>query len=148
MIAVTVGTSGLGFHSVAEKLSGPLKQKFLEKTAAYAYSLAYMGAPFRTGELKNSLVYGVQGDQAYVAALAPHAVFVSKGTRPHTIRPVRASCLAFEADSGIVHSVRLTRFAKVVYHPGTRANPYMENAAQRTRENVERIFAETWYEMI
>ncbi len=50
-----------------------------------------------------------------------YAPFVNDGTRPHEIRPRRAQALRFVIGGRVV-------FAKVVHHPGTRPNPFLDRA--------------------
>ena len=54
----------------------------------------------------------------------PHARYHHDGTNPHTIRPRQARMLRFTVGGGQVV------FASVVNHPGTRANPYLVDAAR------------------
>jgi hypothetical protein len=54
-----------------------------------------------------------------------YALYVHEGTRPHMIFPRRpGGTLAFEMDGRTV-------FAKSVHHPGTKARPFLRNAATR-----------------
>ena len=55
---------------------------------------------------------------------APYAPFVHQGTRPHVIMPRNARALRFEVGGRTV-------FARRVNHPGTRARPFLKNAADR-----------------
>lgn len=48
-------------------------------------------------------------------------LYVVKGTRPHIIRPVRRRALRFTIGGRVV-------FAKVVNHPGTQANDFLNKA--------------------
>ena len=50
-----------------------------------------------------------------------YAGFVNDGTAPHIIRPRRAQALRFVVGGRVV-------FAKVVHHPGTRGNPFLDRA--------------------
>lgn len=50
-----------------------------------------------------------------------YAGFVNDGTRPHVIRPRRAKALRFTVGGRVV-------FAKVVNHPGQRAQPFLDRA--------------------
>lgn len=54
----------------------------------------------------------------------PIAELHAKGTRPHVILPRNARALRFTVAGGDVV------FAKRVNHPGTRANPYLEQALE------------------
>src|SRR5512139_1626089 len=93
VIEVEVSTHGLEFNEVALKLSKGLRQKLIEKLADIAYASAFFGAPWKTGKLAQSIVKEVGDGEASIQALAPHSVYLVKGTAPHEIRPVNASCL-------------------------------------------------------
>jgi len=124
-----------------DKLNRELRQKLIERLADVAWASAFYGAPWRTGRLAGSIVKEIGVAEAEVHVLAPYAVFVEKGTAPHEIRPVNASVLAFEAGGRIV-------FTPLVKHPGTRANPFMERAAEDTRSKVGAVFADLCLELI
>ena len=141
MISVVLSTRGLSFDEVASKFSMQLKQALIEPLADIAWAKAVSGAPRRTGYLASRIVKNVGAGEASIAALADYAVFVEKGTRPHLIFPVRASCLAFEVAGEMV-------FTRLVRHPGTKPNPFMQRAVDETRGRVEEVFAELWWELI
>jgi hypothetical protein len=143
VIEVDVSTRGLEFDEVASTLSGKLKRMLVERLAEVAYNEAYHGAPWKTGKLAKSLVKEVDEDgAAVIRALAPYAKCVVKGTAPHEIRPVNVSCLAFEAAGGDMVFTRLVR------HPGTKPNPFIERAVEKTRDHVEDLFAELFMELL
>jgi HK97 gp10 family phage protein len=141
LISVEISTRGLEFDEVAEKLSKELKQKLIEKLADIAFAAAFWGAPWRTGKLAGSIIKEVADGEASINALASYAVYVEKGTAPHEIRPVNASVLAFEAGGSMV-------FTRLVRHPGTKPNPFMQRAVDVAREKVDETFAELWLELI
>jgi hypothetical protein len=114
----------------------------IERLADVAWAAAFYGAPWRTGKLAGSIIKDVGEGEASIQALAPYAVFVEKGTAPHEIRPINASCLAFEPLSGGIVFTRLVR------HPGTKPNPFMQRAADTAREKVEEVFTELWLELL
>ncbi len=58
---------------------------------------------------------------AFVISNHPATIYVISGTRPHIIRPVRAQALRFTVGGRVV-------FAKIVHHPGTRANNFLLQA--------------------
>jgi HK97 gp10 family phage protein len=143
MIEVDVSTRGLEFDGVAEILDKDLKRKLVERLAEVAYTEAFYGAPWRTGKLARSIVKEVDEDGvASIKALAPYAIHVIKGTAPHEIRPINASCLAFKAAGGEMVFTRLVR------HPGTKPNPFLERAVEKARDQVESLFAELFTELI
>ena len=141
MISVEVSTHGLEFDEVVQQLSGPLRQKLIEKLANVACVSAFFGAPWRTGKLAGSIVKEVGDSEASIQAWAPYAVYVVNGTAPHEIRPVNARVLAFEVGGKTV-------FAPLVHHPGTKPNPFMQRAVEDARSKVEEVFAELWLEML
>ena len=138
-----MSTRGLDFDEVAETLDKELRRMLVERLAEVAYSEAFYGAPWKTGNLARSIVKEIDEDgEASIKAFASYAVHVEKGTAPHEIRPVRASVLAFKARSGDMVFTRLVR------HPGTKPNPFMQRAVDKAREKVEEIFAELFVELI
>jgi hypothetical protein len=62
-------------------------------------------------------------------------MYVEYGTRPHEIRPVFASVLRFEVEGKVV-------FTQVVHHPGTRAQPFVRETAEMTREKIPELWDE------
>ena len=84
---------------------------------------------------------GIGDAEASIQALAAYALYVEKETRPHEIRPVNASVLAFEVGGKMV-------FTPLVRHPGTKPNPFMQRAAEDARGKTEETFAELWLEML
>ena len=85
-------------------------------------------APVRTGRLRSSIraeeprIFSLRGS-VKVGSDLEYAAFVNDGTRPHIIRPRRAQVLRFTVGGRTV-------FAKVVHHPGTRARPFLDQAAR------------------
>jgi hypothetical protein len=126
------------FHSWTGTLGRWMARKTLEVTVRARETAPQPGRPprnrtrinYATGELAASIVpdYGYWADnelEGRAVALPEHAVFVSKGTAPHIIRPKTADRLVFYWPKAgkVVH-------AKQVNHPGTAANPYMEEALE------------------
>jgi len=143
LIEVDMSTRGLEFDEVAETLDKELRQMLVERLAEVAYTEAFYGAPWKTGKLARSIIKEIDEDgEASIKALAPHAVYVIKGTAPHEIHPVNASVLAFKAASGDMVFTRLVR------HPGTKPNPFLQRAVDKAREKVEETFAELFVELI
>lgn len=90
---------------------------------------AKLNVPVLTGNLGRSIeedpirFVGPFRVETGVTAKANYARFVHDGTRPHVIRPRNATVLAFPIDGRMV-------FARSVNHPGTRARPFLLNAAR------------------
>ena len=84
-------------------------------------------APIKTGNLKKDIqVFDDRIENLEIeignTRLAPYAKFVHDGTAPHVIKPKKMKALA-NVKTGQM-------FGKKVNHPGTKANPYLLNAAE------------------
>lgn len=91
---------------------------------------ARQDVPVKTGHLGRSIREGsvrfagplvVSGS---VEATASYAAAVHEGSRPYVIRPRTANALRFNIGGRTV-------FAKMVRHPGSKARPFLRNAALR-----------------
>lgn len=80
-----------------------------------------LGRSIREDEIKAVAPLVVEGG---VTAHADYAAAVHEGSRPHIIRPRRAQALRFEVGGRTV-------YARMVRHPGTKARPFLRNAAER-----------------
>ena len=138
MITVEVSMRGLQLDVLAEEVSGDLQQKLIERLADVAWSAAFFEAPWKTGYLAQSITKEVEAFRATISPLAQYAVFVEKGTAPHEIKPLRARALRFETVGGDLV------FTQLVNHPGTRANPFMQRAAEQTASQAPGVFEELW----
>jgi HK97 gp10 family phage protein len=65
---------------------------------------------------------------------SPYAIFVHEGTRPHIIRAVNKKVLANKRTGQI--------FGKIVHHPGSRANPFLQRAVDKNESFIDQRFAE------
>jgi chorismate mutase len=72
-----------------------------------------------------------RGAEGVVEATAEHAAFVHQGTKAHVIEPRRAKALRFEQDGAI-------RFAQRVQHPGTTADPFIDQTEPAVDAELER----------
>jgi len=133
LITVEIRTSGPDLEQVAERLAGPVRQRFIELLADITYNTMRELAPVRTGFMRESIRKSIGVGEAYVDVTDPKAVFVEYGTRPHMIYPVNASCLAFFAGGRMI-------FTKYVSHPGTKPQPFVRFAV----EEAQRRIPETW----
>jgi hypothetical protein len=112
-------------------MSGRWTKAQTEKVAAHARLLAPkpgLGKGYATGEtatsIKSSAVStGRTGPEATVLSDTDHAVFVHEGTAPHIIKPRFASKLVFFS-----RGAGKVIFDSKVFHPGTKANPFLVNA--------------------
>jgi hypothetical protein len=141
VIEFSVTLSGLEFDSVAQKISGPFKQKLLERLTDIAFAAAVWGAPVKTGYLASTVYKDVGFGEAKVGAAASYAEAIEKGTRPHEIHPVNGKVLAFKVAGKMI-------FTPIVHHPGTRANSFLERAVDEASCKVESVFADLWLELV
>lgn len=81
--------------------------------------------------IKSRMVSRLIGE---VASLAPYSVFVHEGTSPHVIVPVNKRVLANVRTGQI--------FGKRVNHPGTKANPFLYRALERSANKIEQILGD------
>ncbi|MEM9610963.1 MAG: hypothetical protein AAGA99_26375 [Actinomycetota bacterium] len=92
--------------------------------------------PIDTSELARSRyddeIETRDGPGVRIGYTAEHAVHVRNGTRPHEIRPKRATVLAFPGRGG------RTVFAKKVQHPGTKPNRWFDDAIEAWPDEVRR----------
>ena len=99
----------------------------------------------QTGVLERSITYylekGVLVGVVAISDAAPYGVFVHEPTglygpkkERYQIRPKRKQALRWAAD-GKLH------FARLVNHPGSPADRFLYEAADRSRERIRQIFA-------
>jgi hypothetical protein len=122
---------------------------------------AYIGqeAPTRHGRLAGSWRARQAGPLTWtLGSPVLYRWYVNDGTKPHIIRPRRAKVLAFQMATAtrlgdrraqftskktgklVVDPGRGTMtFARVVHHPGTKANPYVDRAIARVKTEIPRI---------
>ena len=80
----------------------------------------------KTGALFQSVFSRKQSDGSFLVGndlqRAPHAVFVHWGTKAHEIRPTKKKALRWASGGEFF-------FAKLVHHPGNKADPWVKRAA-------------------
>lgn len=107
------------------RLPGGLVDRNMRRRVNRALEEARREAP---GSMRNrlsaSFERGEAGPRGTITLHHPAALYVTRGTRPHLIRPVRARVLRFEVGGRVV-------YASVVHHPGNRPNRFMVRALRR-----------------
>lgn len=83
-------------------------------------------SPRDTGLMQSRTTVSPRGLEATAKASTPYASFVRDGTRPHVIRPRRGRVLSFYWPKA-----GKQMFLARVNHPGTRSNPWWNNAIRR-----------------
>ncbi|MGW2640062.1 hypothetical protein [Streptomyces sp. NPDC001348] len=106
---------------------GRVERKLRERTARVA-RIAEAEAPGSMGRyISWDITQGPRGLEGVITCDHPAVNYVLNGTRPHLIRPRRRNgVLRFEVDGSVV-------FTRLVRHPGTRANPFLQRALRLGR---------------
>lgn len=127
-MSISVSTSVQFNRTAVERLlrlPGGLVDRNMRRRIGRALEEARRDAP---GSMKTRLSASFDrtaaGPRGTIFLRHPAAVFVTRGTRPHEIRPVRARVLRFTVGGRVV-------YASVVHHPGNQPNPFMERALRR-----------------
>jgi hypothetical protein len=141
VIEFSVTSNDLEFNELAKKLSGPLKQKLIERLTDIAFAAAFWGAPVRTGYLASTVFKQVSDSEGVVGVAASYARVVVEGSAPHEIHPANGNVLSF-----MVAGKRV--FTPIVHHPGTKPNPFMQDAIEEAQNKVDVTFAELWLELV
>lgn len=105
------------------RLPGGMVYRNMERRVRRVEAEAIRGAP---GSMKQRIRVQIQrapgGEfRGVVKVEHPAAIFVVNGTRPHLIRPVRASVLRFTVSGQVV-------YARLVRHPGNKPNDFLRKA--------------------
>jgi hypothetical protein len=109
--------------AVTQALEGEVKDAMPKRTGLTAASV-------------NSDAYSTPaGAIGVVGSASPIALFIEEGTKAHEIRAVRAKALAFSLGEG-----GPMVFAKVVHHPGTKAQHIFANTLDRNEGQIVRHF--------
>ena len=88
--------------------------------------------PVLTGYLLQNWGFDIGDLQARWYPKAAYAPYVELGTRPHVITAVNAKVLANKKTGQI--------FGKIVHHPGTRANPFLERILAASQPDIDALF--------
>lgn len=108
-------------------LRGGIVERRLARRTARTADIARDLAPGSMGQYIDwHIERGPSGLEGVITCDHPAVRFVLDGTRPHIIRQRRARALRFEVDGRVV-------YAKVVRHPGSRANNFMAQALRLGR---------------
>lgn len=124
------------FRKYPSKVAGGV-QKAIQRSILIIESRAKREAPVNKqtggGNLRQSIKSSMRGKASgEVSVGAEYAVYVHEGTRPHEIRPVYKKALANTRTGQF--------FGRLVMHPGTKANPFLERAVQQSEGDVNREF--------
>jgi hypothetical protein len=138
VLNIKVVRKGVDLNILAGKLRDAFTIYFVAGLADFAVERMLANVPWRTGFLASGIKQEVREGTFTVRPTAPYAACVEKGTAPHLILPLNSSCLALTPAGGN------TVFTAFAFHPGTKANPFVERTAAEVRANVGRVFSEVW----
>jgi hypothetical protein len=118
--------------SQSPKIVAPILQRALSASQAIlAKHTTKDTVPWRTGFLVQTFSAMMEVGKLHWYPTASYARFVEFGTAPHTILPKNGRALMWP---GADHPVR------IVHHPGTRANPFMERIVASAQEDINAQF--------
>lgn len=115
-------------------LAAQVRPLLLRRVASLTRRIATQGrlnVPVKTGNLGRSIeedpirFSGPFRVESGVTAKAPYAAAVHNGAKPHVIRPRNGQFLKFPGRDG------RDVFVREVHHPGTKARPFLKNAADQ-----------------
>jgi len=89
-------------------------------------------APVKTGFLRESIIIRKGRQSVEVAPTASYAAYVEFGAKPHIIKPVHASVLAFELRGQTV-------FARSVQHPGFKGRFFVKNTKEECLPQIQEL---------
>lgn len=116
----------------APAIVAPILQRALSASSAILASHTVKGiVPWRTGFLTQTFRAEMTGLVLRWFPTASYAPYVEWGTRPHDIYPVNKKALFW---AGAAHPV------KVVHHPGSKANPFMERIVEASQSEINATF--------
>jgi HK97 gp10 family phage protein len=112
-------------------------QKALKQACAYVELKAKEKAPKDTGELRNSIIYKVEGLTGEVGTNLEYAVYVHQGTGLYAFRGAGR-------ESTEAHPIPWTYFdeedGQFYTTYGQRANPFLEQALDESKPQIRKIF--------
>jgi HK97 gp10 family phage protein len=140
-IQVTLLKRGLDVSVLPELVGSKMRKELNKRLAGYAFEIMREKVPVRTGALKASIIKDLRDYEAFIGPTVPYAVYVEYGTRPHIIRPVNASVLAFKVGGRTV-------FTPIVRHPGTKARPFIRETVEEVKKQIPELWREIWEEEV
>lgn len=106
---------------------GSIAERRLARRTSRAADIARDLAPGSMGQYIDwHIRSGSRGLEGVITCDHPAVHYVINGTRPHLVKPRRAKALRFEVGGEVV-------FAAYARHPGTRPNPFLQQALRLGR---------------
>ena len=131
----TITIQGLEKLKTAFRKSPEIVKGQIERAIALSVALvdrnAKIEAPVKTGRLRSGIRSRISPFRGKVESTVKYGIFVHEGTSPHIIRPIRKKALYWKGARNPV---------KIVHHPGTKANPFMKRATEKSEGQVQILF--------
>ena len=122
----------LSAFTKAPEISGPILQRAIVATnIVFIQRTDEKTVPYKTTNLIHSFRFSAQPLKATWGPTVNYAAYVELGTHPHQILPVEKKALWWK---GAPHPIRM------VNHPGTKANPFMEKILQKSEPGITDLF--------
>jgi len=134
-LSIKIDVATFTAHSVALANNIHLAlQEELNNAGQEVLRTAQAFAPVKTGALRAQIEKTIKLSTSgpvvvTIRSKGKKAVWMERGTSPHTIAPKNGKFLKFSAGGKTV-------FARVVHHPGTKAYEYMKNALEVNTPNI------------
>lgn len=117
-------------------ISVPILQKSVSATADILLkNTTRETVPWRTGNLVQTFGWSVGSLWARVFPKANYAAAVERGSKPHLIVVINKKVLANKKENQI--------FGKIVNHPGSKPNPFMERILQKATPEINQMFSDS-----
>lgn len=139
----TVKIETQGFPEVRKKLmqlkadAKPIITKSLVRGGHMIETTAKQKCAVKTGRLRSSITTEtIKWDEVHIGTNVEYGSYVEYGTGPHFIEPKNTSVLKFEIGGEVI-------FAKRVYHPGTKPQPYLRPALHQHKAAIRDLVIAT-----
>ncbi|WP_107357254.1 HK97 gp10 family phage protein [Rhodopseudomonas palustris] len=123
----------------APNIAAPILQRALSASGAVLAKHTVKGVvPWRTGHLTTTFRADLKAGILRWFPTADYAPYVEFGTKPHIILPKNKRALFWPTAA---HPVR------VVHHPGTKPNKFMERIIDRSQSEIDTVFVKALKEI-
>jgi HK97 gp10 family phage protein len=155
MISITIESAEMNkFFNQMKKFSEKKQAEIKKEVARTTYAIegeAKLNAPVDRGLLRNRITSTIRNNEitGRVEVKSNYGVFVHEGTKPHLIQPRNKKILAWSPRKFSAKGRKIKTniiFAKLVNHPGTKANPFLRKAVDKENKtyinNLTKILSE------
>lgn len=115
------------------KIVGSALEKATKDSGKLILATEKSEVPIKTGQLRRSITLDYRPISVSIYPSVKYALPVHDGQEPHTIVPLTKKVLRFKVGGKWV-------YARRVYHPGTKGNPFVERTVARSEGGVNSYF--------